>query len=155
MSNILKIVIIVACVLVIAAGVYFLYGQQPSTTSAGGPAGVATMDPAPTTPPDTIPNSQKISAADHDSFVASAIPACAESAARDPRVIKAGISSVAIENYCRCVAIKSADVITQDEMNSIAQQGTLPPSFQEKTRTITAACAADNLKQQKMIRSTR
>jgi hypothetical protein len=138
MSNTRKIAIAGIAVLVIALAVIALKGHHPadapvqpvSTTGTGAPDGTA----------------DKISQADRDGFIASAIPSCQKAAAQNSNIVNAGFPPDAIEKYCRCVAEKSADVITQNELTYIADQKQLPASFETKTRAIAAGCGAENLK---------
>jgi hypothetical protein len=138
MSNLRKVIIAAAVILVIGGAVFALKGRPVDGLA---PAGATAGDAAVT---GTV--AAKISKADHDAFVASAIPSCQQTASQNPNIVKAGISSDAIEKYCRCVAEKSADVISQNELTYIVEQKTVPASFETKTRDIAASCGAENLK---------
>jgi hypothetical protein len=86
----------------------------------------------------------KISTADHDAYIASAIPSCKTEAAKQPNVIQQHVADSAITDYCTCFADKSADAITQGELDALANK-TMPPSFMTKVQDIAKACVAQYL----------
>ncbi|MGH9759483.1 MAG: hypothetical protein ACREAC_01435 [Blastocatellia bacterium] len=47
--------------------------------------------------------------------------------------------------YCQCAAEKAADAITPDEVQYIATNRKIPPSFQAKTQAIAHTCRSVTL----------
>ena len=103
-----------------------------------GPAETAQVGTADVVMPD------KISTADHDAYIASAIPSCKTEAAKQPNVIQQHVTDDAIAGYCQCFAEKSADAMTQGELDAIAGK-TMPPSFMAKVHDIANTCIAQYL----------
>jgi hypothetical protein len=132
MSNIQKgiaaaVVAVLAIVLIV---VWLTRHHGPTETAQVGTASIVMPD--------------KISAADHEAYIASAIPACKTEAAKQPSIIAQHVADGAIADYCKCFAETSADAITQDELTAIANK-TMPPSFMTKVQDIAKTCIAQYL----------
>jgi hypothetical protein len=131
MSNFQKAVAVAAAVIAVLAIVVLVSRHgAPQQTAQAGAADIVMPD--------------KISAADHEAYIASAIPSCKTEAAKQPRIIEQHVAQSAIADYCQCFAQKSADAITQDELNAIGNK-TIPPSFMVKVQDIAKTCIAQYL----------
>jgi len=127
MSNVLKgIIAAVVALAVVALAIFYLRGRTPTAS-------------------DEAAQGANIPAVERDAYIASAVPSCKARASSDQRVIDAHIAAEAIDGYCRCVAEKSADVISIGEMNAIAGGKPLSDSFAAKLQDITKACGEQNL----------
>ena len=128
MSTIQKTIAAVVAVMAVILIVVLLTRQRGPTETAQ----VGTSD---------IVMPDKISTADRDAYIASAIPSCKTEAAKQPNVIQQHVTDSAIADYCKCFAEKSADAITQGELDALANK-TMPPSFMTKVQDITKGCIA-------------
>lgn len=132
MSNIQKGVAaaVIAVLAIVAIVVLISRHGQPAQTAQVGADDVGMQNP--------------ISTADHDAYIASAMPSCRAEAAKQPRIIEQHVADSAIADYCKCFAEKSADVITQGELTAIGNK-TMPPSFMAKVQDIAKTCIAQYL----------
>ena len=130
MSTTQKTIAAVVAVLVAVLVVFLMRHHGPAETAQVGTSGIVMPD--------------KISTADHDAYIASAIPSCKTEAAKQPNIIQQHITDSAIADYCTCFANKSADAITQGELDAIANK-TMPPSFMTKVQDIAKGCVAQYL----------
>ncbi len=121
---------VVAVLVVIVIAVLLMRHHDPAETAQVGTSDIVMPD--------------KISAADHDAYIASAIPSCKTEAAKQPNVIQQHVTDSAITDYCKCFAEKSADAMTQGELDAIASK-TMPPSFLAKVQDIAKVCIAQYL----------
>ncbi len=129
MSNLMK-GVIAAIVILVLAGAAALYFRSPN--------------PAPDAPIASTPDG-KMSAAGRNDYIESATASCKRVALSDQRVIDAHIAEQAVGDYCRCVAEKSADVITIDEANATAKDQAAPPSLMSTIEEISTRCRAQYL----------
>ncbi len=130
MSTPQKTIAAVVAVLVAVIVVFLIRHHGPAETAQVGTSDIVMPD--------------KISTADHDAYIASAIPSCKTEAAKQPRIIEQHVADSAIADYCKCFAEKSADAITQTELTAIANK-TMPPSFMTKVQDIAKVCVAQYL----------
>lgn len=130
MSTTQKTIAAVVAVLVAVIVVFLIRHHTLTETAQIGSSGIVMPD--------------KISTADHDAYIASAIPSCKTEAAKQPNVIQQHVTDGAIADYCKCFAEKSADAMTQGEMDAIANK-TMPPSFMAKVQDIAKVCIAQYL----------
>ncbi len=131
MSNIQKGVVAGVIVLAIVLIVVLLARRgEPAQTAQVGTADIVMPE--------------KISTADHDAYIASAIPSCKTEVAKQPNMIAQHVTDEAITDYCKCFAEKSADSITQTELNAISNKA-IPPSFMAKVQDIAKTCIAQYL----------
>lgn len=86
-----------------------------------------------------------VSEQDKDSFIASAKQSCIEREMNDPSMRQSGFTEAQIGLYCQCAAEKAADAITPDEVQYIATNRAIPPSFQAKTQAIAQTCRSVTL----------
>ncbi|MGH7012541.1 MAG: hypothetical protein ACREEL_00025 [Stellaceae bacterium] len=91
------------------------------------------------------PASGLTSEQDKDAFIASAKQSCIKSEMDDPTTRQNGFTEAQIGLYCQCAAEKAADAITPDEVQYIATNRKIPPSFQAKTQAIAQTCRSVTL----------
>jgi len=94
------------------------------------------------TPP---PASGFTSDQDKEAFIASAKQSCIAREVNDPSMKQSGYTDAQIGLYCQCAAEKAADAITPDEVQYIATNRSIPPSFAAKTQTIAQTCRSVTL----------
>lgn len=94
------------------------------------------------TPP---PPSGFTSDQDKDAFIASAKQSCIAQETNDPSMKQSGYTEAQIGLYCQCAAEKAADAITPEEVQYIATNRKIPPSFTAKTQTIAQTCRSVTL----------
>lgn len=94
------------------------------------------------TPP---PASGFTSDQDKDAFIASAKQSCIAREVNDPSMKQNGYTEAQIGLYCQCAAEKAADAITPEEVQSIATNRSIPPSFTAKTQAIAQTCRSVTL----------
>lgn len=82
---------------------------------------------------------------DKDAFIASAKQSCIAQEVNDPSMKQSGYTEAQIGLYCQCAAEKAADAITPDEVQYIATNRSIPPSFAAKTQTIARTCRSVTL----------
>ncbi|MGB8182919.1 MAG: hypothetical protein WCF13_11155 [Stellaceae bacterium] len=82
---------------------------------------------------------------DKESFIASAKQSCIASEMNDPATQQSGFTEAQIGLYCQCAAEKAAEAITPDEVQFIAANHAIPPSFQAKTQAIAKTCRSVTL----------
>ena len=82
---------------------------------------------------------------DKDAFIASAKQSCIAQEVNDPSMKQSGYTEAQIGLYCQCAAEKAADAITPDEVQYIATNRKIPPSFAAKTQTIAKTCRSVTL----------
>lgn len=82
---------------------------------------------------------------DKDAFIASAKQSCIAREINDPSMKQSGYTEAQIGLYCQCAAEKAADAITPDEVQYIATNRSIPPSFTAKTQTIAQTCRSVTL----------
>jgi hypothetical protein len=130
MSTTQKTIAAIVALLVAVLVVFLMRHHGPAETAQVGTSDIVMPD--------------KISTADHDAYIASAIPSCKTEAAKQPRIIEQHVADSTIADYCKCFAEKSADAITQTELTAIANK-TMPPSFMTKVQDIAKGCVAQYL----------
>lgn len=91
------------------------------------------------------PGSGFTSDQDKDAFIASAKQSCIAREVNDPSMKQSGYTEAQIGLYCQCAAEKAADAITPDEVQYIATNRKIPPSFTAKTQTIAKTCRSVTL----------
>lgn len=94
------------------------------------------------TPP---PTSGFTSDQDKEAFIASAKQSCIAREVNDPSMKQSGYTDAQVGLYCQCAAEKAADVITSDEVQYIATNHSIPPSFTAKTQAIAQTCRSVTL----------
>ena len=82
---------------------------------------------------------------DKDAFIASAKQSCIAREVNDPSMRQSGYTEAQIGLYCQCAAEKAADAITPDEVQYIATNRSIPPSFTAKTQAIAQTCRSVTL----------
>lgn len=80
-----------------------------------------------------------------DAFITSAKQSCIAQEINDPSMKQNGYTEAQIGLYCQCAAEKAADAITPDEVQYIATNQKIPPSFTVKTQTIAKTCRSVTL----------
>lgn len=121
MKHPLAIALAAAVIVVIAGGVIYSRMQAPP------PASGFTSDQ------------------DKDAFIASAKQSCIAREVNDPSMKQSGYTEAQVGLYCQCAAEKAADAITPDEVNYIATNRAIPPSFTAKTQAIAQTCRSVTL----------
>jgi len=86
-----------------------------------------------------------VSEQDKDSFIVSAKQSCIAREMNDPSMKQSGYTEAQIGLYCQCAAEKAADAITPDEVQYIAINRSIPPSFAAKTQAIAQTCRSVTL----------
>lgn len=82
---------------------------------------------------------------DKDAFIASAKQSCIAREVNDPSMKQSGYTDAQIGLYCQCAAEKAADAITPEEVQYIATNRSIPPSFTAKTQAIAQTCRSVTL----------
>lgn len=82
---------------------------------------------------------------DKDAFITSAKQSCIAQEVNDPSMKQSGYTEAQIGLYCQCAAEKAADAITPDELQYIATNRKIPPSFTTKTQGIAQTCRSVTL----------
>lgn len=82
---------------------------------------------------------------DKDAFIASAKQSCIAREVNDPSMKQNGYTEAQIGLYCQCATEKAADAITPDELQYIATNRKIPPSFTTKTQGIAQTCRSVTL----------
>lgn|GEM_PF-3366292 len=91
------------------------------------------------------PTSGFTSDQDKDAFIASAKQSCIAQEVNDPSAKQSGYTEAQIGLYCQCAAEKAADAITPEEVQYIATNRSIPPSFAAKTKMIAQTCRSVTL----------
>jgi hypothetical protein len=81
--------------------------------------------------------SGKLEGEPRTNFVESAIQSCEAS-------FKGNYPKASVESYCTCIANVSADIITPDELKSLAMTGQVPDSLGKKLDTPVKQCLKDS-----------